>query len=110
VGHCLEPHSCQARAVGRLQKARSCQGRAVGHNSLQEGRSSPARAVGHNSLQEARSCQALAEGSQVCPTRLQGRRRRWRHRRRRVMLGVSRSTLLTRCRTLATRRMPQPEL
>jgi hypothetical protein len=65
--------------VGRLQEDRSCQ----------------ARAVGHSSLQEARSCQALAEGSQVRPTRLQGRQRRRRHRRRRVMLGVSRSTLLT---------------
>jgi hypothetical protein len=80
VRHNLEPRSFQARAVGRLQEARCCQ----------------ARVVGHISLQEARSCQALAEGSQVRPTRLQGRRRRWRHRRRLVMLGVGRSTLLTR--------------
>jgi hypothetical protein len=80
VGHSLEPPSCQAQAVGRLQEARS----------------SPAREVGNNSLQEARSCQALAEGSQVRPTRLQGRRWWWRHRSRLVMLGVGRSTLLTR--------------
>jgi hypothetical protein len=111
VGNSLKPPSCQAQVVGRLQEARSCQARAVGHNSLQEARNSPARAVGHNSLQEARSsparavghsslqeacsCQALAEGSQVRPTRLQGRRWWWRHRSRLVMLCVGRSTLLT---------------
>jgi hypothetical protein len=67
----------------------------MGH-SLELPRSCQARAVGHNSLQEARSCQALAEGSQVRPTRFQGRWQRWRHRRRRVMLGVNRSTLSTR--------------
>jgi hypothetical protein len=66
----------------------------VGHSL--ELRSCKGQAVGNNSLQEARSCLTLAEGSQFRPTRLQGRRRRWRHRMRRVMLGVSRSTLLTR--------------
>jgi hypothetical protein len=63
VGHSLEPRSCQARAVGRLQEACSSPTRVVGHNSLQEACNFPARAVGHTSLQEARSCQALAEGS-----------------------------------------------
>jgi hypothetical protein len=52
----------------------------------------PGVSGGAQSLQEARSCQALAEGSQVHPTRLQGRRRRWRHHRQWVMLGVGRST------------------
>jgi hypothetical protein len=60
-----------------------------------------ARAVGHNSLQE---------GCQGRPTRLQGPRRRWRHRSRLVMLGVDRSTHVTCLRTLASRRTPQPEL
>jgi hypothetical protein len=66
MGHNLEPRSCQARVVGRLQEARSFQGRAVGHNSLQEARSSPARAVGHNGLQEARSSRRERWGTTVC--------------------------------------------
>jgi hypothetical protein len=65
----------------------------MGH-SLEPPRSCQARVVGH--LKEARSCQVQPEGNQVRPTRLKGRRRRWRHRRRRVMLGIGRSTLLTR--------------
>jgi hypothetical protein len=96
VGHNLEPHSCQAQAVGHSLEPRNYQARAVGPSRLQEAHSFPTRAVGHNSLQEAHRCRALAEDSQVRPTRLQGRRRRWRHRSRLVMLDVSRSTLLTR--------------
>jgi hypothetical protein len=82
--------------VERSQEPRSCQARPVVRSRLQEACSCQARALGYNSLQEARSCHALAEGCQGRPTRLQGQRRRWRHRSRLVMLGVDRSTIVTR--------------
>jgi hypothetical protein len=57
--------------VGRSQEPRICQARAVGRSRLQEASSYPTRVVGHSRLQE---------GYQHGPTKLQGRRRRWRHR------------------------------
>jgi hypothetical protein len=80
-GRSLEAHHPRGlrREQGRSQEAPSYQERPA--CSLEPPRSCQARVVG--CLQEARSCQALAEGSQVRPMRLQGRRRRWRYRRRR---------------------------